>query len=240
MISLIMPAHNAQNFIIDSIESIRSQTLFNKNSSSPEYELLIGVDGCRNTLEKIKELINKNMAVSLMPLRVFWFEKNCGHFIVRNTLVDASVYDYIMFFDADDIMMPMYAEVMFSKKDKYDIIRSRQRRFGNFQGTQKSHSQIGLYKSTFNKLGGYFGWYCAADSDFLNRASIAGYSIGVTGSEPIMYRRGWEGALTQRADTGRSSKLRAQYCFIRDKNKKEKIKYADYPTTECKEMIEWE
>lgn len=91
MISIIIPAFNASGHIGESLASINANLADTRCLS--DVEVLIGVDGCQKTYECVKHLRN-----------VFYFSKNVGPYVIRNTLVDFAKNENILFFDADDVM----------------------------------------------------------------------------------------------------------------------------------------
>ena len=57
------------------------------------------------------------------------------------------------------------------------------------------------------RVGGFYGVRCAADTDFMYRCNMAGFSIHEI-SEPLYYRRRHPNALTKKSDTGIGSPYR--------------------------------
>lgn len=92
MVSIIMPSYNKAKFISEAIESIISQTFDN-------WELLIvddlSEDSTRSVLEKYSD--NKK-------IRIFYEKEKKGANHCRNFGLGRAIHDYVLFFDADDIM----------------------------------------------------------------------------------------------------------------------------------------
>ena len=95
LVSVIMPAYNAEAFIAESIVSVQQQTYEN-------WELLIIDDASKDrTLEVIEKFRNKDKRVQLHRLPT-----NQGAGFARNIGIKASKGDFISFLDADDLWQP--------------------------------------------------------------------------------------------------------------------------------------
>ena len=96
-VSVIMPAYNAEQFIVDAINSILNQTF-------RDFELII-IDDCSSdkTVQKIKSFNDKR-------IRFFKNDSNQG---VANTLnkgIEEAQGEYIARMDSDDISLPLRLE----------------------------------------------------------------------------------------------------------------------------------
>lgn len=95
LISVIMPAYNASEFIAESIRSVQQQTYGN-------WELLVIDDASTDTTPEIaEEIIAQDPRIKLHRLPA-----NQGAGFARNIGIKASQGDYISFLDADDLWMP--------------------------------------------------------------------------------------------------------------------------------------
>ena len=95
LVSIVMPAYNAENFIEDSITSIRNQTYTN-------WELIIVDDASTDaTTSVIKDFCVKDSRVQLLQL-----QHNSGPGIARNKAIEYAQGSFIAFLDADDLWMP--------------------------------------------------------------------------------------------------------------------------------------
>jgi UDP-glucose 4-epimerase len=92
MVSIIMPAYNCSDFILEAVESVKKQTYSN-------WELLI-VDDCStdNTLSIINNLAEKDKRIIVLQN-----EKNLGAAASRNKAVEYANGRYIAFLDSDDV-----------------------------------------------------------------------------------------------------------------------------------------
>src|SRR5690554_3761048 len=91
MISIIMPAYNAENTIKESIQSVIKQTYAN-------WELII-IDDCSQdgTIEIITRFLHDKRITLLKN------KENSGVAKTRNIGIKSAKYEYIAFLDSDDI-----------------------------------------------------------------------------------------------------------------------------------------
>ncbi len=204
MFSILITAYNTKDFIEQCLESIEKQTYFKDNN---EYEILIGIDGCLGTFEKVQQ-IRKNFR----NIKVFYMKKNYGTYITTNTLLALSRFDNLIRFDSDDIMFDNFIEIL-SNNLEYDLI---QYQFKNFQNNDFENSKLDaiIYpgcifykKKIFEKLGGYKNWICAADSELEKRFLKANFKI-LRINKPLFYRRIHENSLTNSKLTRNNSEIR--------------------------------
>jgi glycosyltransferase involved in cell wall biosynthesis len=102
-VSIVMPAYNAAPWIAETITSLMAQTF-------EDFELLIGDDGSTDETKSIVEtLAKKDSRIKLHALN------HGGVVVVRNTLLQASRGQFVMFHDADDMSVPerMQRQVQF-------------------------------------------------------------------------------------------------------------------------------
>ena len=90
-ISVIVPAYNAEKYIVNCVESIRKQTF-------QDWELVIVNDGSK---DKTRELCDQCVAGD-ERIRVIHLRKNAGVSNARNVGMSNAQGEYIMFLDADD------------------------------------------------------------------------------------------------------------------------------------------
>lgn len=102
MVSIIMPAYNAEAYLPRSIRSIQAQTY-------DAWELLIVDDGSSDrTREVVAEFAKKDERVKLLC------NKHGGTARARNTALDAMQGEYVAFIDADDAYHPSYLKKLMS------------------------------------------------------------------------------------------------------------------------------
>lgn len=184
-ISIIISAYEAQDFIEECLDSVYEQTY-------PINRILVGVDNCEKTLNKLKDISQK-----YHNLEIFWANINTGPYMVFNSLISMIPDDeYFLIFGADDIMdvdmVEKLAQTEQTKICKHDGI-------------------LFINKNIFNKIGGYRPWRCAADSDCIKRLRKI---TTVKRTEQFYFLRKHENQLTNRSETGYNSELRKSYINI--------------------------
>ncbi|MGB7842041.1 MAG: glycosyltransferase family 2 protein [Salinimicrobium sp.] len=115
LVSIVMPAYNAEAFISESIKSVRQQTHEN-------WELLIIDDASKDsTLEIIEQFQSRDHRIRLHPLPT-----NQGAGFARNIGIKASRGDFIAFLDADDLWKPEKLEMQleFMRNEKVEVCYS--------------------------------------------------------------------------------------------------------------------
>jgi len=166
-ISIIIYANEIEDYIEECLDSIEDQTYFIDND---KYEILIGVDACENTLEKLNEIKSKyrNVFIYFMP-------KHKGTYVTLNTLLDLIKFDHILHFNTEDIMKPEMIEEIMQYTDKYDLITFD---YEDFNDTIDNivhnkfwfNNGICFFNKTVNDLaGGYRDWVHAADLELISR-----------------------------------------------------------------------
>ncbi len=110
LVSVIMPAYNAQKYIIEAIESVVHQTYQN-------WELIV-VDDCSSDKTKymIETFINQDERI-----KPIYLDKNGGKpSIAKNYALKKAVGKYIAFLDSDDVWYPdklnLQIELMYQNK----------------------------------------------------------------------------------------------------------------------------
>ncbi|MBD2310719.1 glycosyltransferase [Desertifilum sp. FACHB-1129] len=92
LVSVIIPAYNAQKTILETIDSIQKQTL-------QDLEIIVINDGSKdNTLEILSKIDDPR-------LKVFSYE-NGGLPVARNRGIERATGEYLSFIDADDLWTP--------------------------------------------------------------------------------------------------------------------------------------
>ncbi len=111
MVSIVIPAYNAGNYIVDCVYSIIHQ---NYN----DYEVIIVDDGSTdNTKEIIRKMQLENDKIH------YFFQKNSGVAVARNLGMKHSKGKYIMFVDADDKVSHTLVDTLVKEAERgYDIV----------------------------------------------------------------------------------------------------------------------
>lgn len=136
--SIIIPAYNAAEFITDCLNSIFAQEF-------SSYEIIVINDGSSDdTLNKLKDF-----ASQYPKMRIINFDHNCGAAVARNRGIDEAQGEYILFVDADDMiikdLLKMIHEIILSS----DIESIKLVVFGVIEEYfDRSNRQIGRRKIT--------------------------------------------------------------------------------------------
>lgn len=130
LVSVLMPAFNAERHIAQAIESILQQTY-------PHFELLILNDGSTDQTQRIIEQFDDERIVKTH------LAQNQGLVNARNQLVAAARGEYIAFLDADDIALPdrLQLQITFLEAHKADICGGAHYSFYENSGRMKSSKQ---------------------------------------------------------------------------------------------------
>ena len=163
-ISIIITAYQMEKYIKETLDSIYEQTYFKKND---DWEILIGIDGCNETLKYVHSIMQ-----NYKNLRVFMMEENRGTYITTNTIMSIAKYDYLLRFDADDIMFSYLVELLINEAEfyNYDRIFFKTKNFGKDSETILwAEGQIFMKHWVFDYFGGFMPWRCGADTEFIIR-----------------------------------------------------------------------
>ncbi len=108
LVSIVIPAYNADAFISDTLRSVVQQ-------SYPDWELWLINDGSTdNTESEARKIADDRINI--------FNQKNAGVSSARNQGLAAARGKYIVFFDADDLMSPEFLEVRVNELDKDESI----------------------------------------------------------------------------------------------------------------------
>lgn len=91
LVSIVIPVYNAEKYINDTIQSILNQTY-------SDYELILVDDGSKDRSLEILKSYEKNKKIKILA------SDNYGAPHARNWGLSIAQGEYIVFFDADDIM----------------------------------------------------------------------------------------------------------------------------------------
>lgn len=198
-ISIVITAYKAHNFISECLDSILCQ----HNIDFSKIEVLVGVDGCKETLNKLKEIKDK---YNQIRLKVVYFKNNRGTYITSNTLVTLTRYNNIIRFDSDDIMYPNMINTIMSQNEHYNVIRFNYHDFfDNNINNKRLYKTVGtgvffITKQLFMLVGGFEDWACSADAELQNRLECIQREIRL--KEPLFLRRVHNDSLTMNKETG--------------------------------------
>jgi len=192
MISVIIPAYKTAQFIDECISSIQ------------DAEILVGVDGCEETLNHLK---------GRSDIRLFYFTENVGPFIIKNTLINEASHEDVLFFDSDDILAEGTIPKIEAALKDADYVRLSYRNFHKSieeKGHKMNDAVIAIKRNVFNKLNGFQAWICAADTEFTKRLEHNKIKCNII-KDLCYHRRLHGGNITLRKETGHESPIRAKY-----------------------------
>ncbi len=220
-LSIVIPTYQNINFLIPCIDSIIKSC-----DSHCEFEILLGIDCCYDTLN----FVSQNSLFNDKRIRVFFSSKNVGPYVIRNSLVEISRYENILFFDSDDIMFENMIENLFMSF-REQLVRFK---FYNFEDGKdyrdinnlKTSKRVGhgvflIKRKKFMEMNGFFDWRCGADSEFMERYDGKN-NKSILLNKPLFYRRYHETNLTRDKNIGINTEKRTQYLKIIESNKNNK------------------
>jgi len=209
-ISVIIPTYKNIEYLDECLNTIID------SSKNHNIEILVGIDGCEETLQHIK---NKTYPDSI---RFYYFQSNNGPYDIKNTLTQISNSDNLLFFDSDDIMTNTTINDIVNNLVNFDVVRLRYNLYLNGEIIKEKQSfgegVFAIKKNIFLSMNGFEPWRVAADSDFIGRLYKKNVKTFYTNNVCFLYRQHTK-SLTKRPDTGLSSRLRGNYATL-SKNKK--------------------
>lgn len=109
-VSVIMPAHNAEQFICESIDSVIAQTF-------TDWELIVVDDASGDrTVELLQQRYGTDSRVSVVVL-----EENGGAAVARNTAIQHAKGRFIAFLDCDDLWLPDKLSVQLDYMKRHQV-----------------------------------------------------------------------------------------------------------------------
>jgi GT2 family glycosyltransferase len=206
-ITIIVPTFNTVEYFEECLDSII------KSIKNLDCEILVGIDDCGKTKSFVEGKTFDHR------FRFFYFYKNVGPYIIKNSLSKVSKSNYLLFFDSDDIMTETLIQDCLNLKENYKLIKPMYLNFNNnVKNIDYSINKTKTYgegvfaidKKTFLNFNGFIGWRCAADSELMTR--LYSNKIKMLATKNIgFYRRIHPNSLTQNPETGLASKFRHNY-----------------------------
>lgn len=138
MVSFIVPVYNSEKYLRQCVESVLAQTF-------TDWELLLIDDGSTDSSGKICDVFARRSA----KIKVF-HTPNRGVSAARNKGIDNARGQQIAFLDADDILHPLFLELMmyFKEKNEADAVCCP---FMKFSDESKLYSTREFSRKPFSK-----------------------------------------------------------------------------------------
>ena len=154
MVEVGIPVYKARATLSDTLDSLVAQTY-------KRFIVTLSIDGDG---EDYSDIVNTYRARGL-KIRVITSVVNRGPGMARQLILNATMCDYIMFVDADDLLMPRAIEVLYTqaKAANYDILQ------GSFIKESKT-SDDKMMASTDNVITWFHGKIYKVD--YLNKKHI--------------------------------------------------------------------
>ena len=144
IISIIVPVYNAEKFLSDTINSILNQT-------HTQFELILVNDGSTDNSQNI---IDKYKMRDKRIVSIVTENKGAPH--ARNAGLEIAKGEYVIFFDADDLMLPNEIEVLAAQlgldKEIDLVIGSRTKITENGDQFQEDILKSGIYDVKTNDI----------------------------------------------------------------------------------------
>jgi glycosyltransferase involved in cell wall biosynthesis len=219
-VSIIIPTYKNTEYIDECINSIL------KSGENHSIELLIGVDACQETLHHIKTKEYPDF------VKFYYFNENVGPYVIKNSLLNITNSENILFFDSDDIITPDTIPNIINNLSKNDcVLLSFQTMTNNIVNNDELNFAAGVFaikKDLILKMNGFEPWKVSADSEFIKRLHKHTTKIHNLDTLGFYYRQ-HPNSLTKRRDTGMTSKLRREYGEIKkDDNNPSTLYVADF------------
>ncbi|MBD0831200.1 glycosyltransferase family 2 protein [Aestuariibaculum sediminum] len=158
LVSIITPAYNSEDYIVETVNSVINQTYNN-------WELILVDDASTDTtLNLLNDIVNSDSRIQLHCLNT-----NSGAAVARNFGIDKAKGEYIAFLDSDDLWKPnkLQTQIAFMTSEGCDICFSDYELI-NHKGLQLGKRVIALPSVSYKKLlrsnyiGNLTGMYKAA------------------------------------------------------------------------------
>lgn len=234
-LSVVIPTFDNAKYLVECLQSVMDSC-----AECCDYEILLGIDNCYDTIS----ILNSNLVFSDSRIKILFFSKKVGPYIIRNSLANIAKYDNILFFDSDDILMKDAIKVLMEKFSDKEILKYKFYNFVNGKdhnnvenlslSTIFSHGSFLIKKQKFMEMSGFFAWKCGADTEFDDRCIGIDqkiYKLDI----PVYYRRYHGKNITMLPETGIDSKIRKKYGeFINSRRVNR-----NWPNPDCLEVFNY-
>lgn len=206
-LSIIIPTYKNTKFLKECFGSILNSI------GNYDVEIIVGVDACLGTLEFIRSNVFDDR------INFYFFEKNQGPYIIKNSLLGLTESDNILFFDSDDIMCNNMIDVLIKNLQNNKVVKPSYIDFIDGKEINlkskviRSEGVFAIKKEIIMKFNGFEPWICGSDTDLSFRLVTNGIKFKFI-KDILFYRRIHENGLTSRRDTGTGSEIRRKYVDI--------------------------
>jgi len=208
-ISVCVSAWKTAGYIEECLDTIANQTWFRTHDN---WEILLGIDACEETLAKVKEIMHK-----YKNLKVMMMDKNVGTYVTCNTIMKEASYEWLLRFDSDDVMYPNMVEVLMNKKRTAEFVLCKCNNRKNGNKTFLAEGQIFVSKDCFIRYGGFLNRRCGSDTEFHKRTENKIKQLQI--QDALFLRRERDDSLTKINDYGHKSKYRDEVKqYIKEKS----------------------
>ncbi len=196
IVTIAMTAHNTEEYIESSIQSLLNQTYKN-------LEIIVVDDQSTDNTQKIVQRLSKtDKRVQYKQLAA-----NLGTYYAKNYAISISKGEYVFFQDSDDICHPRRIEIMLDQllKSGKKIIRGAYCRLDpntdrimpvNGLISKLGLITLGVKKEVFKEIGYFHCTTKASDDEFFQRAcKFLGKSQIDSNSQPLYYNTYRDGSL---------------------------------------------
>lgn len=165
LVSVIVPAYNAADYLDECIESVQRQSYSN-------WEMVI-VDDCSidDTYKIAEEYAEEDKRIKLIR-----HKENQGVAAARNTALKAATGDYVAFLDSDDLWEKnkLYRQLIFMENNIYDVTYTAYQKINAVTG--KKGKVIKVPKAmTYEKIFGNTSMACL--TVMINRKAVGDFSM---------------------------------------------------------------
>lgn len=234
-LSVVIPTFDNANYLVECLQSVIQSC-----KDCCDFEVLLGIDNCYETLD----MLHNHSVFSNKHIRMFFFSKKVGPYIIRNSLAKIAKYDNILFFDSDDVLMKNAVKILMEKFSDKEILKYKFYNFvhGNDYNDVEnlalssifSHGSFLIKKQKFMEMNGFFAWKCGADTEFDDRCIGIEQKIHKL-DIPVYYRRYHGKNITMLPETGIDSKIRKKYGEFINSRRVNK----NWPNPDCLEVFNY-
>ena len=208
-ITVIVAAYKAQSYIHQALASILKQKL----PPGWKLELLLGIDNCHVTKRVVAGLEHPS-------LKKYWMTSNRGTYITFNTMMKYATGEYILRFDADDIMHEGMIKAGIEEMEKgRGLLQFKCEEFP-ISGKRVPHGILMFSRKAWDRVGGFLPWRCGADTDFIQKVKSSAFSTKQLQNRVYFSVRKGTNTLTTNSKTGFGSRYRQKRQHQVEKNDK--------------------